>query len=506
MADSETTLLLEQDERAVAECQGVHGDLKASAVVADVATLGSGTLMAAAVNVAVVFVLPKLLTIEAYGYWRLFSLYAAYVGFLHLGFADGALLRWAGRPFEHFRHELRPAVSYLLWQHLLVLVPVGAMAMLVLSGPFRFIAVAVVIYAMVINEVTLLQFALQSARIFRPVAVSTVAAPLLFFTFVLAWHMRWQSSYREVTLLYVAGNAVALMFLLWRANPWARNGGSCPVSAVQLVRTCVGNGWPVVMANTGVALIAFADRFAVSWAASIQDFAQYSLASSAMAVLTTAIQASGKVFFSHLANVSLQRRKTIYGTSARLLLIAWAILLPGYFVLQFFIRHALPKYLPSLAYARIMLLGIPFLGIIQILQMNYAYLHGAQRRFLLQTIVALAVGLGGTSIVAFHVGSLRLVAAVQVIVLASAWMFNEIASRLMTNRSWREWDRFVFLYLVAAVCYWGATSAVLPGWTAIAAYYAVIVSIIAVLFKTEVAFIGELLSPTPSRKDGSLGY
>ena len=102
MADSETTLLLEQDERAVVECREAHGDLKASAVVADVATLGSGTLMAAAVNVAVVFVLPKLLTIEAYGYWRLFSLYAAYAGFLHLGFADGALLRWAGRPFDHF--------------------------------------------------------------------------------------------------------------------------------------------------------------------------------------------------------------------------------------------------------------------------------------------------------------------------------------------------------------------------------------------------------------------
>jgi O-antigen/teichoic acid export membrane protein len=386
----------------------------------------------------------------------------------------------------------------LLWQHLLFLVPLGAMAMLALSGPFRFIAVAVVIYAMAINEVTLLQFALQSARMFRPVAVSTVAAPFLFCIFVLAWHMRWQSTYREVTLMYVVGTTVALMFLLWRANPWVGSGPHS-ISALQLARVCVGNGWPVVMANTGVALIAFADRFAVSWAASIQEFAQYSLAASAMAVLTTAIQACSKVFFSHLASVTPERRKTIYGASARLLLIAWAILLPFYFALQLFIRHALPKYFPSLAYARIMLLGIPFLGMIQILQMSYAYLHGAQRRFLVQTVVALVFSFGVTSIVAFHVGSLRLVAAVQVAILGAVWIFNEIASHRMTNQRWQEWAGFVVVYLVAAVGYWVATNAMLLGWTAMAAYYVVIVSIIAVLFKTEVGFLGGLLSRALSR-------
>src|SRR6516164_2615002 len=393
MASVETTPLSEDKAMIAPPSAGAieAAGWKPSDIAADIATLGTGTLLAGIFNVALVFIVPKLISVEDYGYWRLFALYAAYVGFVHLGFADGALLRWAGRPLREFHHEIGPAIKYLLLQHILLLVPLCVIAVFALRGPLRFVAIAVAIFAPLYNLTATLQFGLQSARVFRPVALSTVTAPAIFFIAVLLWASRWHSQFREIIILFVSAWAVPLVFLLVWTKPWSRVGNTGPVKG--LAGSCLLSGWPILMANTGVGLIQYADRMAVSWAASIQNFAQYSMAASAMAVPITAIQACSKVVFSHMAGVTAGSRKRVYGVASWALLIAWALLLPYYFALDSFVRHYLPRYLPSVDYSRILLLAIPFVAVIQILQMSYAYLNGVQKGFLARTLAVLTVSL-----------------------------------------------------------------------------------------------------------------
>ena len=231
------------------------------------------------------------------------------------------------------------------------------------------------------------------------------------------------------------------------------------------------SGWPIMMANTGVVLIVTADRLAASWAASIQDFAQYSLAASAMAVPTTAIAACSKVFFPHLARLEQDRRKRVYGISSWLLLIAWMILLPFYFALDIFVRHALPKYVPSLPYARILLLAVPFIAVIQILQMNYAYLNGIQRKFLAQTVVALVVSVGAMSFAVFHARSLGVLADTQVVVLGVWWLCNEWTLRSLTGQSDRDLAKFGGAYVLASLSYWITTAWTERTQVSVLAYY-----------------------------------
>jgi O-antigen/teichoic acid export membrane protein len=460
---------------------------KPSAIAADIATLGTGTLLAGLLNVSLVFVLPKLLSVEDYGYWRLFGLYAGYVGFLHFGFADGALLRWVGRPLDEFHYEIRPAVKYLFWQHVIVLAPLCAIAVLVLPGRLRFVGIAVAVCAPISNITAMLQFGLQGARIFRPVAISTVAAPALFLGFVLLWASRWPSQSREVIGLYLLACCVPLAFLLAWTKPWS--GPRRKIAVKGLAKDCLQCGWPLVMANTGVNLIQYADRLAVSWAATIENFAQYSLAASAMAVPITAIQACSRVFFSHLAGVSQEGRIRVYGISSRTLLIAWVILLPYYFALDVFVRQFLPIYIPSLGYARVLLLGIPFLAAIQILQMSYAFLNGMQKHFLARTVAVLAVSLGLTSLAAFHEGSLRIVAGVQVAILCQWWVFNEWTLRNLTGQTRRDWTRFAGVYALAGASYWVATSPGLNMGAAVGLYYSSVAIIVSLGCRAEVKLI-----------------
>ena len=227
------------------------------------------------------------------------------------------------------------------------------------------------------------------------------------------------------------------------------------------------------MANTGVGLIQYADRMAVSWAASIQNFAQYSMAASAMAVPITAIQACSKVVFSHMAGVTAGSRKRVYGVASWALLIAWALLLPYYFALDSFVRHYLPRYVPSVDYSRILLLAIPFVAVIQILQMSYAYLNGVQKGFLARTLAVLTVSLGITTFAAFHTGSLRIVAGAQVAILGAWWLFNEWSLRKWTGQNGREWTKFIVVYLLAGAGYWLTTAPGVRVVKAVLLYYLV---------------------------------
>ena len=51
------------------------------------------------------FIIPKILNIEAYGYWQFFLLLCSYVGFFHFGLIDGIYLRYGGKYFSKTNNE-----------------------------------------------------------------------------------------------------------------------------------------------------------------------------------------------------------------------------------------------------------------------------------------------------------------------------------------------------------------------------------------------------------------
>jgi len=445
MASIETAPLI-GEKGGVAPKQG----LSLGTVARDIATVGSGTALAAVFNVLLVFLIPRLVSVEDFGYWRLFLLYAGFAGFLHMGFADGALLRWAGKPLEEFHHEVAPSLKFLLWQHLAVIVPGAVIAGWLLPPPLNLVGVAVLAYSLIYNVAAILQFGLQSARIFRPVAIAIAAPPGLFVLLAFLWYLRGTPGYRELILLYCIAWTGVLIYLWVRVRPkW---GGSSSGSSWTLGKALIAVGWPIVLANGGFGLVQSADRLVVSSVLPIREFAQYSLAASTMFVPVAAILAVSKVFFSHVAAVEHEGRARVYAHASKMLVLAWSLLLPYYFGLEVFVRHFLPKYVPALPIAAILVLGVVFLAGIQILHMSYSYLYGRQRQFLAITVGAFVVSIGVAIVMAVSLKSLVAVAIGQVAVLAVWWMVNEWVLRASTGQGWKNWLRLMGAFL------WGAVS------------------------------------------------
>jgi len=470
---------------AVGEAAPEQGS-RFSDLARDVATMSGGTALAAVFNTLLVFLIPRLVTVEDFGYWRVFLLYAGYAGFLHLGFADGALLRWAGRPLEYFRHEVGPSMKFLFWQHVAFIVPACLIVALLLPSPLNSIGVAILVFALIMNLAAVLQCGLQGARQFKPVALATAAPAGVFVLLAFLWHLRVVPSFRGLIVLYCASWAGALIYLWVRVRPL--QGAYSSESTWSLGKTCILLGWPIVLANGGLGLMQSADRVVVSSALPIYDFAQYSLASSMMFVPVTAIAAVYRVFFSHVAAVEHEGRARVYGHASKFLLLAWSLLLPYFFVLEVFVRRFLPKYLAALPIAGILLLGVFFLAGIQILHMSFAYLYGRQRHFLFLTLGALVVSFSVALVTASWLRSLVAVAMGQVATLAVWWLLNEWNLRETSGQRWKNWLK------ILSVIGWSAVSYGLAFWLTLGAawripmYYTLVVPVLWFSCSEELSF------------------
>jgi len=454
--------------------------------------MSGGTAAATLFNTLIVILVPRLVSIEDFGYWRLFLLYTGYVGLLHMGFADGALLRWAGKSSQDVQREITPSLKFLTWQHLAIMVPASIVLAFWSSPRIQFIGVAVFVFALSYNLSVVLQFSLQSARLFKPVALATAAAPGAFVLLTFLWSLHAVPNYRELIVLYCTACVGVLVYLWVRVRP--NRSSSRPDSAWAFGKSCVLFGWPIVLANGGLILVQSADRLAVSFTLPIRDFAQYSLAASTMFVPVAAIAAIYRVFFSHVAAIEHEGRTRVYAHASKFLLLAWSLLLPYFFVLEVFVRRFLPKYVPGLRIAGILLLGVSFLAGIQILHMTFAYLYGRQRQFLLLTIGALVVTFSVVLGTALWLRSLVAVAIGQVGALALWWLANEWNLRETTGHRLKEWLRLMIVFAWSAISYGTAMKYVGSIGLRALVYYALVVGCLALTCYPEIRITWNLLS------------
>src|SRR5438552_5623390 len=214
-------------------------------------------------------------------------------------------------------------------------------------------------------------------------------------------------------------------------------------SAWTIGKRYIAIGWPITLANAAFGLVQTSDRFVLSSTVSIYNFAQYSLAASTMMVPVTLIAAIARVFFPHLAATDRKQHPELYGQASRLIVMAWSLLLPYYFVVDLFVRHFIPNYAGILPVAGVLLLGALFFAVIQILHGTVFNLYGKQKHFLLYAVLAVAVSLAlaAMAVLLFH--SLQLVAAMQVLSAGLWWGFNAWRLRSITGESWGDFATVV---------------------------------------------------------------
>ena len=412
-------------------------------VAKDLAAVSSGTALASVFGTIIVFVIPRLVTVENFGYWRVFLLYSGYAGFLHLGFIEGALLLWAGKPFRAIRPSLRSSLKFIVIQQVAVLATGTLFCFTFLRPKYWFVSIAVLLFGALQNITTLLLYALQATREFGAVGIALSIPSGGFLVLVIVCYFFKITDYRMLIGSYLLGWTFLFFFLWNRLQPL--NGRT--VAAIGSVgKRFIISGWPIMLSNLAYGVVQSADKIVVNATVSIYGFAQYTLAASVIAVPIAAIAAVSRVFFPHIAACAPERHQKAYRLSAKLAFLCWSLTVPYYLVLARVVPIMLPKYVEGLPYAKLLLCGTVFFGSIQILQLSFSNIYGRQRQFLLSASVAVATSLLLAFFAATLLHSLIAVAASQVASVLIWWQINEWSLRDVSGQTWRDWAQLLFLF------------------------------------------------------------
>lgn len=405
----------------------------------NVGAMVAASCTSAITGVILMFWIPRLLSVDDFGYWRTFLLYSGYAGFLHLGLVDGALLHWSQSLEKPVGASLFQAAKALLLEHLVIGVLGLAFFLSPLAGRPHFCTILCGLfgYALTFNLVGLAQVRLQAYNRFATVAVGMAGPGVLFVCAVAALHIR-PLTLGKLVLAYLvawAFTAALLWTLAQRAEEAQKQkcaGGTSSHSgraALALSVDHVRAGWPIMLASTGYGVMQSADRITVNLSRPIHDFAIYSLSQSTIYVPIAIIIAVSRVAFSHFAVVGEEGRAGAYRGTVRVLTLLWSLLLPYFFVVEWVVQYFLPKYTPGLPAGRILLLSVLFLSLISIVQANTYALAGRQRQFFAGSLGAVALAFATAWIGSRWLNSLAAVAWSQVLSAAIWWLGNEWAMR-----------------------------------------------------------------------------
>lgn len=335
-------------------------------------------------NITIIFsgvvnglLLPKLLGVTDYGFYKIFNLYITYVVFFDFGITNGVYLLYGGYriidlPKERFRLFFR----VLLIIQILIASIVGIAAILLLEGEYVFIFIMTAIYLLGNNIANYFEKIAIMTGDFGPAIrrnitkslLTIVITALLYVAIRLDLGIRY---YRIYTILFV----LLYSFLAFQYAYTYKSlifGNSCELkdekdSIIKLA--CAGI--TLLLADMAANLILTIDRQFVSLLFDVDTYSVYSFAYSMLRIVILAVSAVSAVIYPSLKRMSLEQMKNSYGYSLALVgMVSFGSLLL-YYPLCIFVQWFLPNYSASLPVFRVLFPSITIHSIISIVIINH---------------------------------------------------------------------------------------------------------------------------------------
>lgn len=312
-------------------------------------------------GVAVGFLLPKILSITDYGFYKVFTLYAVYTALLHLGFVDGILLKLSGKEYKEIdAQRMRTFTRFFIFLELLISIAVLLVGSIVASEEYLFIIIMLAVNMVLVNVTTYYQFISQAVQRFGEYSAKNIVISIVKLLFVLALLTFDTCNATEISYkIYLIGlNIIDLLTMLWYVAIYRDiTFGKCESfnNVKQEIASVFKSGIPLTLAYQVSHLILALDRQFVNLLFSTEEFAVYSFAYNIVSMISTMVSSVSIVLLPMLKNQAHE----IVVNSYRKCLSTVAMISAGsllcYFPLVFFIEWFLPEYYGSLDYIVIVL-------------------------------------------------------------------------------------------------------------------------------------------------------
>jgi O-antigen/teichoic acid export membrane protein len=367
---------------------------------------------------------------------------------------EGILLRWAGRELDQVGKEIRSALRFLLFQQLIVILPLCLIFhfLLTLGQPFEWIALMVLAYAFILNMRSFFQFTAQAVRKFRGLTAVNVGTSLTFLITIICLFTFGYLDYTYMVYGFLLTSALGLAALVLWFREYLQGSNQSFSPLLSYGRETLGIGIFVYLGDLVTALLLTVDRLMINSFFPIEQFAIYAFALTGAMVAYTFVGAVAQVFFPYLSASATSLRTRAYQLAKPGLILAWAATLAVYFPITKLIEFYLPHYTASLPIMQILLCTVGFGSLIQILHANYYKAYRKQRQYFLWGITALGLSAILTLLAIRIFGTLQSVAIAALISFGVWYVVNELSLKSVVEEESKE----LWRGLGIVCCYLGA--------------------------------------------------
>ncbi len=309
---------------------------------------GSNTL----ISMLLVLVVPKILGVTEYAYWQLYLFYASYVGFFHLGWADGVYLRFGGKDYHHLDKEYFHKQFWLLSGFEIILaVIIGLLTCFTVPDENKKVVFMAVGLCCVLQlPRTFLQYVLQATNRIVNYARNYFLEKIVYAVLVVSCLVMGIKSFEILVGADLFARGVTLLLLSFECKDIVRGKLSGLLEGCKEAWINISIGIKLMFANIASQLLLGIVRWAIQNHWSVETFGRVSLSITASNLLMTFISAVSIVIYPMLKNITVERYGEIYKKMRNMLMIPILGLLIVYYPAKEILSWWLPQYAQSLRY------------------------------------------------------------------------------------------------------------------------------------------------------------
>lgn len=407
-------------------------------------------------SILISFVIPNMLGLTNYGYYKVFILYLTYVGLFHFGFIDGIYLKYGGNDYESLdKKSFRTYFKFLLLIELGVSLIGLLFTVFFIEGQRQLIFIFLFLNLIAVNLTSYYQFISQITSRFKEYSTRIV---LLSFTniFIVAFlYFMKISDYRIYIALIVSTNYILLLWYLYtyRDITFGKSGkiGEIKHEIVFFFKT----GIPLLLANLASTLVITVDKQIVEILFPVEVFGVYSFAYSMLAMITVVVSAVSIVLYPTLKRTNLENIPKNYYNLNRIIILVVLFGLMGYFPLLWIVPRFLPDYVGALVIFRVALPGLVLISSISAVKHNFFKITNKNFAFFLIGLIAVSTN-ALLNIVAYNIYGTTVSIAISSIFGISLWYI--ITESYMVKKHNIRWKSNFVLILIGVSTFYLVTS------------------------------------------------
>lgn len=416
-------------------------------VFSNLLTLLSGILIG--------IVIPKIMGISDFGYYKTFTLYSSYVGIFHFGFVDGILLVHAGCSKENLDLKRFRLLGKAMFIFELIITVLGSfISMFFLLNEYKLLFLFVSLNLFALNLTTHFEYIVQITMNFKQLSIrslikTSIQLLAVFVIFVLFKTINYIISPYVYICIVVSINYFLLSWYIITYRQYVF--GETEKFDWNTLLFYLKKGFPIMCSNLLIMLIFAVDQIFVNVLFDKETYAYYAFAYSMISLITTTTNAISLVFFPTLKNIDDEQALDQYENFNAYILIFSALSLCCYQIFCFIVDSFLTKYLQSLPILRIVIPMVLITTPITVVKYNFYKKHNMVNLYFVISIIVLIASIVADIIVYYLYGNTISISIVSIVVCL---IWNFVIELIFCIRKRKKWMKnLTFMILILAFYY-----------------------------------------------------